>query len=251
MENYTFDLNRIFIGELPILFIVEIALRTTIMMLYLMFLLRLLGRRSMTQLSLFEFVLIIGLGSAVGDPMFYFDIPVIHGMAAITFVVFIERALIWLTNRSHKVEDILEGTPKLLVQDGEFDVEGVNSVSMSRNEIYMELRLVGVEQLGQVKISYLEMNGEMSIFKHAPKDVRPGLPLLPGTELGKAQTLPVDQPVAKTGDYACLCCGSTVSLEAGQALLKCKQCDDHKWIEASHTGVREENDNPEPPLDKR
>jgi len=244
LENYTFDLHRIFIGDLPILFIVEIALRTTIMMLYLMLLLRLLGRRSMTQLSLFEFVLIIGLGSAVGDPMFYFDIPLVHGMAVITFVVFIERALIWMTNRNHKIEDILEGTPRLLVRNGEFDVEGVDAVSMSRNEIYMELRLVGVEQLGQVKISYLEMNGEMSIFKFAPENVRPGLPLLPGTELGKAQTLPLDQPVAKSGDYACLCCGSTVSLEAGELLLKCKQCDDHQWIEASHTGVQKQEDNP-------
>ncbi len=242
MENYTFDLHRIFIGDLPILFLVEIALRTAIMLFYLMLLLRLMGRRSLTQLSLFEFVLIIGLGSAVGDPMFYFDIPVIHGMAAITFVVIIEWLLIWVTNRSHKVEEVLEGKATRLIHQGQFDVEGVDKVSMSRNEIYMELRLAGVEQLGQVKLSYLEMNGEMSIFKHEPQDVRAGLPLLPGTELGKAQTLPLDKPLTEAGDYVCLCCGSTVSLKVGQNLPSCHRCDDTKWIEASYAGVQKQDD---------
>lgn len=242
MENYTFDLHRIFIGDLPLLFLVEIGLRTTIMLFYLMLLLRLMGRRSMAQLSLFEFVLIIGLGSAVGDPMFYFDIPVIHGMAVITFVVVIEWLLIWVTNRSHKIEEVLEGKATQLIHAGEFDVEGVDAVSMSRNEIYMELRLAGVEQLGQVKLSYVEMNGEMSIFQYEPEAVRPGLPLLPGTELGKAKTLPADTPVAKGGVYACVCCGCTVSLEAGQKPPACTRCHDEQWIEASHTGVQKHDD---------
>lgn len=242
MENYTFDLQRIFFGDLPLLFLVEIALRTTVMLFYLMLLLRLMGRRSMAQLSLFEFVLIIGLGSAVGDPMFYFDIPLIHGMAVITFVVIIEWLLIRVTNRSHKVEEMLEGKATQIIDAGQFNVEGVNEVSMSRNEIYMELRLAGLAQLGQVKLSYIEMNGEMSIFQYEPQDVRPGLPLLPGTELGKAKTLPVDTAVAMGGDYACLCCGHTMSLEAGQKPPACTRCHDKQWIEASHTGVQKHDD---------
>lgn len=238
MENYTFDLQRIFFGDLPLLFIVEIALRTTIMLFYLMLLLRLMGRRSLTQLSLFEFVLIIGLGSAVGDPMFYADIPLIHGMATITFVVIIQRFLIWLTNHNHQVEDMLEGSAKRLVIEGCFDVEGVKKVSMSRNEIYMELRLAGVEQLGQVKLSYLEMNGEMSIFLFEPEAVRPGLPLLPGMDLGKATPLPPDKPVDHDADYACLCCGHVETWAVGQTPPVCNRCADRRWIEASRIGIR-------------
>ena len=91
MENYTFDLQRILFGDAPLLFALEIALRTAIMLVYSMFLLRLLGRRGLAQLSLFEFVLIIALGSAVGDPMFYPNVPVLHGLIVITVVVLIER----------------------------------------------------------------------------------------------------------------------------------------------------------------
>lgn len=240
MQDYTFDLQRIFFGDLPLMFLVEIGLRTLIMLVYLLLLLRLIGRRSLTQLSLFEAVLIIGLGSAVGDPMFYADVPVIHGLAVITFVVLIERFLIWFTNHNHQVEDALEGTPLSLIVDGQFDLQGVKESTMSRNEIYMELRLAGVEQMGQVKRSYVELNGEMSIFLHDEPKIRPGLPVMPGMELGRATPVPMTEPVNKSSVFACLYCGNTVTMEAGQTLSSCSRCHEEKWIEADSTGVKVE-----------
>ena len=235
MQDYTFDLQRIFFGDLPLLFAVEIALRTTIMLLYLLFLLRLLGQRSLAQFSLLEFVLIIALGSAVGDPMFYPNIPVLHGMAVITVVVSIERFLIWVTNRSHKLEDILEGTAHCLVAEGRFDLVGMKRTSISRTEIYMKLRLAGVEQLGQVKRAYMELNGELSIFLFDPGLVRPGLPLFPELELGEVEALITATPVPKAGAYACLNCGEVISLEAGQPLPTCPHCSHEQWVKAGTT----------------
>lgn len=232
MEDYTFDLQRILVGDLPLLFLVEIALRTTIMLLYLLFLLRLLGKRSLAQFSLFEFVLIIALGSAVGDPMFYPDVPVLHGIVVITVVVFIERLLISVTNRSHQLEDILEGTPHCLVIEGRFHLDGLKHASLARNEIYMKLRLAGVEQLGQVKRAYLELNGEMSIFLFETSQINPGLPLFPELELGEVEALATGTPVPKTGDYACLYCGEVVALEAAQILSACPRCQRKKWAQA-------------------
>jgi uncharacterized membrane protein YcaP (DUF421 family) len=233
MQDYSFDLHRILIGNLPLLFLVEIALRTTIMLLYLLFLLRLMGKRSLAQFSLFEFVLIIALGSAVGDPMFYPEIPVLHGMAVITFVVAIERLLIYVTNRSHKMEDILEGTAQCLVVEGRFHLEGMKNASLARNEIYMKLRLAGVEQLGEVKRSYLELNGEMSIFLFEENLICPGLPLFPEQELGEVEALLTNTPVPKTADYACLYCGEVISLQSGQVLPACPRCQRTNWVLAA------------------
>ncbi|MBN9165362.1 MAG: hypothetical protein BGO98_30195 [Myxococcales bacterium 68-20] len=63
------------LGDEPPLFLVEVALRTTIIFVYTLPLLRLLGKRGVAQLSLFQVTIIIGLGSAVGDPMFQADVP--------------------------------------------------------------------------------------------------------------------------------------------------------------------------------
>ena len=230
MENYTFDLQRILIGDAPLVFALEIALRTAIMLAYSMLLLRILGRRGLAQLSLFEFVLIIALGSAVGDPMFYPDVPVLHGLIVITVVVLIERFLIWITNRNQKIEDVLEGRPHCLIEEGRFDLEGLAAIMLSRAEIYMELRLEGVEQMGQVRRAYLEINGKMSIFQFDKETVRPGLPVLPGMGLGEVEPL---ASISATGDYACLYCGEVVPLGAGHPLPECPLCQHKLWIEAA------------------
>ncbi len=237
MQEYTFDLQRILLGDLPLLFLLEIALRTSCMLLYSLFLMRLMGKRSLGQLSLFEFVLIIALGSAVGDPMFYPNIPLLHGMVVITVVVLTERFLIWVTNRSNKIEAVLEGRPLCLIVDGRFHLDGLKKASLSRSEIYMELRLGGVEQLGQVKHCYLEINGRMSIFLFESGAIRPGLSVLPDLESGEVEASEAVTPVQKDGDYVCLDCGEVVSLQKGQSLPACPRCQHEKWTEADSTSV--------------
>lgn len=235
MENYTFDLQRIFFGDVPILFLFEIALRTTIMLGYTLLLIRLLGKRGLSHLSLFEVVLILALGSAVGDPMLYPNIPVIHGMVVITTVVALQRLLVWVTNRSVKAEKVLEGKPEPLIFDGRFELDALKKSAMSRNEIYMQLRLAQIEQLGQVKCSYQEVNGEISVFMFDKDHARPGLSVLPQDADAE---LPAGAVVDKAGDYACLYCGHVVTLESGQTLPNCPECDHEHWAEANRSGVR-------------
>lgn len=66
-----FDLQRMLIGDAPPLFFLEILVRTLVIYAYTLLLLRWLGSRTIGQLSTVEFVLVIALGSAVGDAMFY------------------------------------------------------------------------------------------------------------------------------------------------------------------------------------
>ena len=79
-----FDFGRMFLGDEPPLFLLEIVLRTVVIYVYTLVLIRWIGSRSIGQLSLVEFLLVIALGSAVGDAMFYPDVPLIHCMIVIT-----------------------------------------------------------------------------------------------------------------------------------------------------------------------
>ena len=235
MENYTFDLQRILFGDLPLVFLLEIALRTTIMLCYTLLLIRILGKRGLSHLSLLEFVLIIALGSAVGDPMFYPDIPVLHGIVVITTVVAIQQLLVWVTNHNVKIENVLEGKPETLIIDGRFVLESLKTSSRSRNEIYMGLRLAKIEHLGEVRRSYLEINGEMSVFKFDDGDVRPGLSVLPDVDL---EPMLAGEMAPHKSDYACLYCGHVVALEGGQPFPACPECQHKEWGEAVRFRVK-------------
>lgn len=163
MNDYSFDLHRIFLGDLPGTFYVEIALRTAAMFLFALILIRTLGKRSLGQLSIFDFVIIIALGSAVGDPMFYEDVPLLYGMVVVVVVVALERVLALLTSRQSRIEKMVDSSPTILVRDGVVDYKALRHELMSVSELFQALRVNGVEQLDDVALAVLEPSGNISL----------------------------------------------------------------------------------------
>lgn len=135
------------------------------MYLYTLALVRLLGKRGMAQLSPFEMVIIVALGSAVGDPMFYADIPLIHGMLVVTVVVGLERLIVRLTEKNQWLERVVESAPVLLVADGKILEAALDHEDLSEAELFMALRQNGIEQLGEVRLAYLEPSGHLSVYR--------------------------------------------------------------------------------------
>jgi uncharacterized membrane protein YcaP (DUF421 family) len=159
------EFDRIFFGDLSVALVLEIVLRTAVMYLYTLALVRVLGKRGLGQLSPFELVIIVALGSAVGDPMFYVDVPIAHGIIVITAVVALERILVKLTERNKRVERLIESIPVLLVRDGVLIAEALHQEDLSQSEVFMGLREKGIEFLGEVRRAYLEPSGHISVFK--------------------------------------------------------------------------------------
>src|SRR5688572_17234972 len=102
-----FDWERILFNETPVNFLLEVALRSTIMFLMLLIVLKLAGKRGVKQLSIFEMVIIISLGSAAGDPMFYEDVGIVHALVVFVIVMGLYRFITWLTGKSSWVEKFL------------------------------------------------------------------------------------------------------------------------------------------------
>lgn len=97
MADYEFDLVRIFFGDKPPLFLLEVAFRTLVIFSYTLLLLRWMGKRGMGQLTPFEFATIVALGSAVGDAMFYEDVPLLHTMLVIAIIIGLQHFLSYIT----------------------------------------------------------------------------------------------------------------------------------------------------------
>ena len=165
------EFQRIFFGDLTVALVLEIVLRTVVMYAYTLALIRVLGKRGMGQLSPFEFVIIVALGSAVGDPMFYTDVPIAHGLIVITVVVGLQRALVKATERNPRIERVIESAPVLLVENGRLLSDGLDHENLSEAEVFIGLREQGVEHLGEVRLAYLEPSGKISVFREeSPAD---------------------------------------------------------------------------------
>jgi uncharacterized membrane protein YcaP (DUF421 family) len=235
------DLQQVFFGDTTLTILLEIVFRTTVMYLYLLVLLRSLGARGIGQLSPFEFAIIIALGSAVGDSMFYLDIPLIECLLVITVVVLLQHLIVWASNRNARLEELLEGKPYTLVENVILNTHNMYKNALSHDEVFMQLRGKGAEQLGQVKSAYLEVSGQTSVFLLPEEIVRPGLPIVPPWEISRPEEMTTDQAAPENGYYACSNCGNTIYIAKDTTLQTCSVCQKQKWMRASSIEVDTQN----------
>ena len=218
-----FDWKRIFYSEnISPAYLGEIALRTTIMFLILIVALKFLSKRGVKQLSVFELAILIALGSATGDPMFYEHIPVLYGIAVIFVVILLYRTITNFTAKSKIIETVLEGKPTCLIENGKIEFSNYKKIGLPYDKFFAELRLKSVDHLGQVKKAYLETSGEISIYFFEDSEVRQGLPIYPES---------IENPInsiTEAKSCACIYCGN-IQIIANHN-NKCTICNNNKWI---------------------
>ena len=218
--------EEFFIGNEEWEFAWEILVRSAIMFLIIIAGVKILGRRGVKQLSIFELVVIIGLGSAAGDPMFYSDVGVFAAVLVFAVVIFLYRLVTYLVERFDFVENFMEGKPEILIRDGKFVFKENSSKDLGTEELFAALRMDKVSQLGQIRMGIEEINGEISLFYYEDADIKYGLPILPGD---------CDHPlkiIQDEGNYSCTFCGNTEFKSTGNA-RKCGICKHDKWVKSS------------------
>jgi len=237
-----FDLGRMFMGDEPPLFLLEIAVRTAIIYAYTLLLIRWIGSRSIAQLSLVEFLLVIALGSAVGDAMFYPDVPLLHCMMVITIVVLLDKGLSYAVTRHPRLEDAIEGKSIEMVRDGVINRAAMEKMNFGTDELFEQLRLKDVKQLGEVEAAYLETNGMISAFKQPRDDVRPGLSIEPPWDVREPRKIHAGTETTGPRLLACCRCATVTDLADASQVPACSHCRNDTWHIAVKVRARVEAD---------
>lgn len=223
----SFDWNKILFGDQNWEFLLETGLRTFIMFLVVLFGLTILGKRGVKQLSVFELVVIIGLGSAAGDPMFYKDVGVLPAIVVFIIVITLYILVTHLVGKHKSVEQLLEGKPVCLIRDGRFCINEFKKETLGQDEFFAELRMQSVSQLGQIEQAIIETSGDISLFFYPDEQVKDGLTIMPDAF---EQSI---EEIKETGFYACTFCGNTVKLQPISEHL-CDICKGKTWVKASN-----------------
>lgn len=224
-----FDLKRMLVGDLPVLFLAEIFVRTTIIYAYALLLIRWLGSRIVGQLSMVEFFLVIALGSAVGDPMFYHDVPMVHSMIVITVIVLFNRILDEFVFRNRKAAGIIEGTTVELVREGVIQHQTVGGLKISNQELFQLLRSKGIENLGEVRAAYFEPDGSLSVFNRGSEVRSLGLQIEPPWSVRPPHCQRTGERVQQ-GQISCERCGYTEEVTSEHRLSDCPNCSFGRWV---------------------
>jgi uncharacterized membrane protein YcaP (DUF421 family) len=208
-------------------FLLEILYRTCIMFLVILLVLRLSGRRGVRQLTLFEVAIILGMGSAAGDPMFQEDLPLLYGITVLFTIVLLYKGITLLSARWKSLHEILEGKSMVIVEEGVFDIKHEKDSDFSQMEFFAELRNQSVEHLGQVRFALLETDATLSILYYPDEEVKYGLPLFPD-KYKSLKTLPNNKPCA------CMFCGK-IEEQLSTVDMMCPRCKHQEWTLALKT----------------
>lgn len=226
-EGVDFTWKTLLLGSENWSFLLETVLRTFIMFVIILVSLRILGKRGVKQLSVFELVVIIGLGSAAGDPMFYKDVGILPALIVFTLIVGLYSVITYFVGKNKKFEIMVEGKPVCLIKDGSFSIENFTKEALGEDEFFAELRMHGVSQLGQVEEAIIESSGSISVFYYTDEDVKYGLPIMPSSLEQSHRSIP------EKGYYSCSFCGYTELLQPVE-LYACPECEKEKWIKSSN-----------------
>jgi len=223
-----FDIKRMTLDKFPLEYLGEVTFRCFFIFVVVFIFLKLTGRRGVNQLSLFEVVIILTLGSAAGDVTFYDDVPLLPVFAVFFSILLLYRLSTWLMDKSRHFQNWMEGKPLIIIRDGMFEWETMARENITKGEFYMELRQKGVEHLGQVRLAFLEANGGLSVYFRQDGDVEPGLPVLP------EDYIDIETLMVTSGLYACHRCSLIKSFKVGEK-ASCPRCQNITWVRALST----------------
>jgi uncharacterized membrane protein YcaP (DUF421 family) len=144
----------------------DIVLRASVAYLFILFLMRVVGRRELSSMEPSDVILLVVIGDLVQNGVTQSDDSVTGIVLAAGTIGLLATATAFVTFRSKRIRNVIEGEPVILVQDGRLIERNMKNERLTEDEILEQARLQqGVETLDEVKWAVLETSGSISIVK--------------------------------------------------------------------------------------
>lgn len=146
----------------------ESVLRAAAIYVFLLLVFRIAGKRSLAQITTFDFILLLIIGEATQQALLGDDYSVINAWIVIATLILLEIGLSYVTARSPAVGRTLEGLPLIIVDHGRPLKERLKRERIDESEILAAAReLHGLERFDQIKYAVLERSGGITIVPQA------------------------------------------------------------------------------------
>lgn len=145
------------------LVLAQIVIRSAVVYVFLLLLLRITGKRQVGQLAPFDLVLLLVLSNAVQNSMTGGDNSVLGGLLSATTLVALNSSVAFLTARNKKAEGLIEGHPLVLIHNGKLYDTMMDRANITRHELNSALRQAGCGCVEDVQYAVLENNGAISV----------------------------------------------------------------------------------------
>ena len=142
----------------------DVVLRAAVIYVFLFVLMRLIGRRELSQLQPFDVLLLVVLGDLITQGALQSDMSLTGaGLAAGTFAL-MTVGTSFLAYRFRRLRPVLEGEPLVIVTDGKVVEQNLSRERLTIEDIQEEARANGIGSLNDVRWAVLETTGRISFI---------------------------------------------------------------------------------------
>ena len=142
----------------------DIALRAVFLYAFVVFLMRVMGRRELSTLSAIDLVMLVVLGDAIQQGLTQDDYSVTGAVIAVSTIAALQVGSSYLSFRSRRARRILEGEPIVIVQAGKLIERNLKRERLTEDEVAEEMRAQQIASVEDVEWAILESNGTMSFI---------------------------------------------------------------------------------------
>ena len=152
----------------------DVVIRSVVIFLLLWMVIRVSGKREVGQLSAFDLILLVTVGDLVSQGVVQEDYSLTAAVIAVsTFAllgVVLARLGFWLPG----IRPTLAGVPRVVIRDGEPDMEVLKGERITMDDVFEACRKQGIRSLRDVELCVIEVDGTFSFFTTGPDDDREG-----------------------------------------------------------------------------
>ena len=143
----------------------ETILRSAAIYFFLLIVLRAAGRRTLSEMTSFDFVLLLIISEAVQQGMIGSDYSLTNAFLVVITLIGIDVLFAWIKTRWNWIDKIISGVPTIVVDDGKPLYDRITKARIDEDDILESAReLQGIERMDQIKYAILEKNGKITII---------------------------------------------------------------------------------------
>ncbi len=143
----------------------DAVLRSVAVYLFLLVMMRLAGRRTLAELTVFDFVLLLIIGESTQQALLGDDFSVVNACIIIVTLIALDVTLSLVKQRSPAVSRLIDGGPMVVVENGRLLEDRARRARIDEEDVLEAARkLRGLERMDQIKFAVLEMNGGITVI---------------------------------------------------------------------------------------
>lgn len=126
--------------------------------------LRVSGKRTLSQLNAFDFIVTVALGSTLATILLASDVSFVEGIVALVLLAFLQLVIAYASSRSERLRAVVAAEPTLIVWHGDIDRHALARNRLAESEVLQAIRGSGGGGLDEIGAVVLETDGSLSVI---------------------------------------------------------------------------------------